>query len=49
VHQKRGKLDLDDNELKRRLSSAIAELKQAGRPEAVDMMTRSAGRKKPKS
>ena len=49
VHPKRGKLNLDDDDLKRRLSSAIAELKQAGRPKAVDMITRSAGRKKPKS
>ena len=49
VHPKRGKLNLDDSELKRRLSSAIAELKKAGRPKAVDMITRSAGRKKPKS
>ena len=49
VHPKRGKLDLENNELKRRLSSAIAELKKAGRPKAVEMTTRSAGRKKPKS
>ena len=49
VHPKRGKLNFDDNDLKRRLSSAIAELKKAGRPNAVDMITRSAGRKKPKS
>ena len=49
VHPKRGKLNLDDNDLKRRLSSAIAELKQAGRPKAVDMITRAAGRKKPKA
>ena len=49
VHPKRGKLNLDDNDLTRRLSSAIAELKKAGRPKAVDMITRSAGRKKPKS
>ena len=49
VHPKRGKLNLDDNDLKRRLSSAIAELKQAGRPKALDMITRSAGRKRPKS
>ncbi len=49
LHPKRGKLFLADNELKRRLSSAIAELKKAGRPKTVDMITRSAGRKKPKS
>ena len=34
---------------KESLSSAIVELKQAGRPKAVDMITPSAGRKKPKS
>ena len=34
---------------KESLSSAIAELKKAGRPKAVDMITRTAGRKKPKS
>ncbi len=33
---------------KESLSSAIAELKKAGRPKAVDMITRPAGRKKPK-
>jgi hypothetical protein len=49
VHPKRGKFNLDDNNLKRRLSSAIAELKNAGQPKAVDMTTRSAGRKKLKS
>ena len=49
AHPKRGNLNLNDNDLKRRLSSAIAELKQAGRPKAVEMTTRSAGRKKPKS
>lgn len=49
AHPKRGKLNLDDHVLKRRLSSAIAELKKAGRPKAVDMITRPAGRKKPKS
>jgi hypothetical protein len=48
AHPKRGKLNLDDNDLKRRLSSAIAELKKADRPKAVDMITRTAGRKKPK-
>lgn len=45
-HPKRGKLNLDDN-LKRRLSSAMSELKKAARPKAVDMTLRSAGRKKP--
>ncbi len=49
VHPKRGKLNLEDNDLKRRLSSAIAERKKAGRPKAVDMVTRTAGRKKPKT
>jgi len=49
VHPKRGKLNLDDNDLKRRLSSAIAEIKKTGRPKARDMVTRSARRKKPKS
>ena len=48
VHPKRGKLNIDDSNLKRRLSSAIAELKKAGRPKAVDMTPRSAGRKKAK-
>jgi len=45
-HPKRGKLDTDDNNLKRRLSSAISELKKAPRPKTVDMTARSAGRKK---
>jgi hypothetical protein len=45
-HPKRGKLNLDDDNLKRRLSSAISELKKAARPKAVDMTLRSAGRKK---
>jgi hypothetical protein len=49
VHPKRGKLNLEDNNLKRRLSSAIAELKSASRPKAVDMTPRSTGRKKLKS
>jgi hypothetical protein len=48
AHPKRGKLNTGDNNLKRRLSSAIAELKKAGRPKAVDMTPRSAGRKKAK-
>jgi len=49
VLPKRGKLNLVDNDLKCRLSSAIAKLKIAGGPKAVDMIARSAGRKKPKS
>jgi len=48
VHPKRGKLNTDDNNLKRRLSSAIAELRKARRPKAVDMTSRSAGRRKAK-
>jgi len=47
-HPKRGKLDIGDISLKRRLSSAISELKKAARPKAVDMTPRSAGRKKTK-
>jgi hypothetical protein len=47
-HPKRGILDTADNDLKRRLSSAVAELKQAARPKAVDMTSRPAGRKKAK-
>ena len=46
-HPKRGILNTADDILKRRLSSAIAELKKA-RPKTVDMTPRSAGRKKPK-
>ncbi len=46
VHPKRGKLNLDDNRLKRRLSSAIAELKNMGSTKAVDMTTRPTGCKK---
>jgi len=45
-HPKRGKLNVDDNNLKRRLSSAISELKKAAAPKAVDMTPRPAGRKK---
>jgi hypothetical protein len=48
-HPKRGKLNTDDNNLKRRLSSAIAELKKAGRPNAVDMTSGRARPKKTKS
>jgi hypothetical protein len=47
-HPKRGKLDIGNISLKRRLSSAISELKKAARPKAVDMTHRSAGRKKTK-
>ncbi len=45
-HPKRGRLNIADDNLKRRLSSAIAELKKAARPKAVDMSARSSGRKK---
>lgn len=47
-HPKRGILNLADISLKRRLSSAIAELKKSARSKAVDMTSRSAGRKKAK-
>lgn len=47
-HPKRGILNAADDTLKRRLSSAIVELKKATRPKAVDMTTRSTGRKKTK-
>lgn len=47
-HPKRGMLNTADNNLKRRLSSAVTELGRAARPKAVDMTTRSAGRKKTK-
>jgi len=45
-HPKRGNLDAGDDNLKRRLSSAIAELKKVGRPKATDMTTRPVGRKR---
>lgn len=45
-HPKRGRLNTDDPNLKRRLSSAITELRKAARPKAVDMAPRSPGRKK---
>jgi hypothetical protein len=45
-HPKRGALDTTDNGLKRRLSSAVAELKQAARPKPLDMTSRPSGRKK---
>ena len=48
-HPKRGILNTSDANLKRRLSSAITELKQAARPRSVDMTTRSTGRKKSKT
>lgn len=48
-HPKRGMLNTANAALKRRLSSAIAELKRTERPKAVDMTARSTGRKKPKS
>jgi len=47
-HPKRGELNTADNNLKRRLSSAVAELRRATRPKTVDMTSRSAGRKKAK-
>lgn len=45
-HPKRGRLNTDDNNLKRRLSAAVTELRKAARPKAVDMTPPSAGRKK---
>ncbi|OGA05987.1 MAG: hypothetical protein A3D95_10870 [Betaproteobacteria bacterium RIFCSPHIGHO2_12_FULL_69_13] len=46
-HPKRGILNVADENLKRRLSSAITELKGASRAKAVDMTTRSrSGRKR---
>lgn len=47
-HPKRGVLNIADNTLKRRLSSAVAELKKVGRGTAVDMTSRSAQGKKRK-
>lgn len=47
-HPKRGILDTTNNDLKRRLSSAVTELKQAGRPKATDMTPPRSGRGKPK-
>ena len=47
-HPKRGILNIADDALKRRLSSAIAELKKAARSKAVDMTAGSGGRKKRK-
>lgn len=47
-HPKRGVLNPDDGDLKRRLSSAVAELKQAARPKATDMTLRPAGSRKRK-
>ena len=47
-HPKRGILNTADDILKRRLSSAIAELKGAVRPKTVDMAPRSIGRRKRK-
>jgi len=48
-HPKRGMLNTADASLKRRLSSAVTELKQAARPKGVDMTPRSKGRKTTKS
>ena len=45
-HPKRGVLDITDLEVKRRLSSAVTELKQAARPKAEDMTAGPSGRKK---
>lgn len=45
-HPKRGILDLTDTYLKRRFSSAVAELKQAGNPKATDMTVEPSKRKK---
>lgn len=47
-HPKRGILNIADDSLKRRLSSAVTELKRAARPKAIDMTIRSAGGKKRK-
>ncbi|MBI2318638.1 MAG: hypothetical protein HYU75_17010 [Betaproteobacteria bacterium] len=47
-HPKRGILNTADYNLKRRLSSAVAELKHASRPKAVDMTIRSTGGRKRK-
>ena len=47
-HPKRGILNLADTSLKRRLSSAITELKKSSRSKAIDMTSRSVGRKKTK-
>lgn len=47
-HPKRGILNTADETLKRRLSSAVTELKQASRSKAVDMTTRSTGGRKRK-
>ena len=46
AHPKRGVLDMADPDLKRRFSSAVAELKRASRAKTVDMTSRSSGRKK---
>lgn len=48
AHPKRGSFNLNDNNLKRRLSSAITELKNTGRIKSVDM-TAPTGRKKRRS
>ena len=45
-HPKRGILDTADADLKRRLSSAVAELKRTSRAKTVDMSSRPSGRKK---
>lgn len=47
-HPKRGILNTADEGLKRRLSSAVTELKQASRPKAIDMTKRSKGARKRK-
>ena len=47
-HPKRGILNPTDDNLKRRLSSAVTELKQASRPKTADMTIRSAGSSKRK-
>lgn len=48
AHPKRGKLNTDNIDLKRRLSSAIAELKKVRRPQTLDMSSRPKQGKKPK-
>ena len=48
AHPKRGKLNTDNIDLKRRLSSAVAELKKSHRPATLDMSSKSGRGKKAK-
>ena len=48
-HPKRGLLNTADGNLKRRLSSAIAEIKRDSRSKTLDMTTPSSRRRKPRS